>query len=55
MSTRPTLLLVVPVAWAPLWMPWFEGAPFDVLLHGRDAYEPKAIDYALSFRPPSAC
>ena len=52
MSTRPTLLLVVPVAWAPLWMPWFEGAPFDVLLHDRDAYDPKAIDYTLSFRPP---
>jgi glyoxylate/hydroxypyruvate reductase A len=52
MSTRPTLLLVVPVAWAGLWTPWFEGAPFDVRVHDRDEYDPKTIDYTLSFRPP---
>jgi glyoxylate/hydroxypyruvate reductase A len=51
MSPRPTLLLVVPPAWAPLWTPWFEGAPFDVLVHERDPYDPARIDYALSFRP----
>jgi glyoxylate/hydroxypyruvate reductase A len=52
MSARPTLLLVVPVAWAGLWMPWFEESGLRVLVHGRDEYAPQDIDYTLSFRPP---
>jgi glyoxylate/hydroxypyruvate reductase A len=46
------LLLIVPVAWAGLWTPWLEGAPLDVVVHGRDAYKPEDVDYVLGFRPP---
>ncbi len=52
MSARPTLLLVVPVAWAGLWTPWFDDSGLNVLVHGRDEYAPANIDYTLSFRPP---
>jgi glyoxylate/hydroxypyruvate reductase A len=52
MSARPTLLLVVPVSWAGLWLPWLEKADLNVLVHGRDAYAPEAVDYVQSFRPP---
>jgi len=52
MSARPTLLLVVPVSWAGLWLPWLDQAGLNVLVHGRDSYVPKDIDYIQSFRPP---
>jgi glyoxylate/hydroxypyruvate reductase A len=48
-----TLLLAVPVAWAPLWTtPLSEIAPdLRVLVQGRDQFDPVSIDYVLSFRP----
>lgn len=52
MSARPTLLMVVPVSWAGLWMPWLGEADLDVILHGRDSYRSEDVDYVLSFRPP---
>jgi glyoxylate/hydroxypyruvate reductase A len=52
MSTRPTLLLVVPVSWAGLWLPWLAEGDLNVLVHGRDSYAPEKIDYVQSFRPP---
>jgi glyoxylate/hydroxypyruvate reductase A len=51
MNARPTLLLVVPVSWAGLWMPWLTRADLNVAVHGRDAYRSEDIDYILSFRP----
>jgi len=52
MSARPTLLLIVPVSWAGLWLPWLGQADLNVLVHGRDSYAPEDIDYVQSFRPP---
>lgn len=48
-----TLLLVVPIAWAPLWTtPLAEIAPdLKLAVDGRDTYEKSDIDYVLSFRP----
>lgn len=51
MSTRPTLLLIVPVSWAGLWLPWLSQADLNVVVHGRDTYAPEDIDYVQSFRP----
>ncbi|MBS0274097.1 MAG: glyoxylate/hydroxypyruvate reductase A [Proteobacteria bacterium] len=53
MTARSTLLLAVPVSWAGLWTaPLAEMAPdLNVVVQGRDEYDPKAIDYALGFRP----
>jgi len=53
MTARSTLLLAVPVNWAGLWTaPIAEMAPdLNVVVHGRDEYDPKSIDYALGFRP----
>jgi len=52
MSTRPTLLLIVPVSWAGLWLPWLGEADLNVVVHGRDSYAPEDVDYVQSFRPP---
>ncbi|HEX3675367.1 MAG TPA: glyoxylate/hydroxypyruvate reductase A [Rhizomicrobium sp.] len=48
-----TLLLAVPVNWAPLWTtPLSEIAPdLKLAVDTRDAYKPEDIDYVLSFRP----
>lgn len=53
MIARSTLLLAVPVSWAGLWTtPLAEMAPdLNVVVQGRDTYDPKSIDYALGFRP----
>ena len=53
MIARSTLLLAVPVSWAGLWTtPLAEMAPdLNVIVQGRDTYDPKSIDYALGFRP----
>jgi glyoxylate/hydroxypyruvate reductase A len=53
MTARSTLLLAVPVSWAGLWTtPLADMAPdLNVVVHGRDPYDPKTIDYALGFRP----
>jgi glyoxylate/hydroxypyruvate reductase A len=49
-----TLLLIVPLGWAALWItPLAEIAPeLRVVVHDRDAYDTNDIDYALTFRPP---
>lgn len=49
-----TLLLVAPVTWAGIWTaPIAAQAPeLKVFVHDRDEYDPAAIDYVLSFRPP---
>lgn len=53
MTARSTLLLVVPVGWAGLWTtPLAELArDLNVIVQGRDDYDPKSIDYVLGFRP----
>ena len=50
---NPTLLLAVPVAWAPLWaVPISAMAPeLKLVVAGRDEYGASDIDYVLSFRP----
>lgn len=54
MSAR-TLLLVVPLRWAPLWTePLAEIAPeLNVRVHERDDFADDDIDYVLTFRPPA--
>jgi glyoxylate/hydroxypyruvate reductase len=49
-----TLLLSVPVNWAPLWTtPLGEIAPdLHVLVQNREPFDPASVDYVLSFRPP---
>jgi glyoxylate/hydroxypyruvate reductase A len=49
-----TLLLSVPVNWAPLWtVPLGEIAPdLKLVVQGREEFDPASIDYVLSFRPP---
>lgn len=51
---RRTLLLAVPANWAPLWtIPLAELAPeLKIAIAGKDLYDPDAIEYVLSFRPP---
>ena len=55
MNTRvPTLLIVVPLSWTPLWTGPLAKAPMklNARVHGRDDYAPADVDYVLSFRPP---
>src|ERR1700761_8011852 len=54
MTARSTLLLIVPTRRVEMWTtPLSEMAPdLIVKVHGQDEYDPKTIDYALSFRPP---
>jgi glyoxylate/hydroxypyruvate reductase A len=49
-----TLLLSVPLSWAPLWtIPLGEMAPdLKLIVQGRDEFDPATLDYVLSFRPP---
>src|SRR4051794_9581231 len=49
-----TLLLAMPVNWAPLWVgPLAEITPeLKVSVQGRDAFAVEDIDYVLTFRPP---
>jgi glyoxylate/hydroxypyruvate reductase A len=51
--TRPLLLLSAPAYWAAIWSGPLGRANLDFAVHGRDRYEPEAIRYALSFRPPA--
>jgi len=58
MTARSTLLLIVPAnnnKHIEMWTaPLAEMAPdLIVKVHGRDDYDPKSIDYALTFRPPA--
>jgi glyoxylate/hydroxypyruvate reductase A len=54
MTARSTLLLIVPTRRVDVWtVPLAQMAPdLTVKVHGQDQYDPKSIDYALSFRPP---
>jgi glyoxylate/hydroxypyruvate reductase A len=52
MSARPTLLMLVPTSWAGLWLPHFEKENLNILVQGRDEYDPADVDYVFSFRPP---
>src|ERR1700744_4342065 len=54
MTARSTLLLIVPTKRVEMWTePLAQMAPdLIVKVHGRDDYDPKDVDYALSFRPP---
>jgi len=48
-QNKPKLLMIVPVKWAGL-----AGSALgnvDVVVEGKDGYDPAAIDYVLSFRP----
>ena len=45
MSTRPTLLMLVPASWAGLWLQHFEKANLNVLVNERDKYSPADVDY----------
>jgi glyoxylate/hydroxypyruvate reductase len=49
-----TLLLSVPLSWVPMWTgPLGEIVPdLKLVVQGQDTFDPAAIDYVLSFRPP---
>jgi len=51
--SAPTLLLVVPQTWAPLWLPHLAQIAPELTLRvvERDAFAPESIDYVMSFRP----
>lgn len=48
--TKPKLLMIVPQKWSGLAGSSLDG--IEVVMEGKDAYDPATIDYALSFRPP---
>lgn len=47
---KPTLLMIVPMKWAGL--AETELGDVELVIEGKDAYDPASIDYVLSFRPP---
>jgi len=49
---RPTLLIALPPLLANHMAGLLTAPDLKVVVHGRDAYAPDAIDYVLSFRPP---
>lgn len=53
-ARRKTLLFAVPANWASLWEDRIAARDPSLILavHGRDAYDPGDVDYALGFRPP---
>lgn len=48
--SKPKLLMIVPQKWAGLAGSALDSV--DLVLEGKDAYDPAAIDYVLSFKPP---
>jgi glyoxylate/hydroxypyruvate reductase A len=46
------ILLLVPPGWGGLWKNPLARGNANVFAHGEDAYDPKTINYAVSFRPP---
>jgi glyoxylate/hydroxypyruvate reductase A len=46
------ILLLVPPGWGGLWKKPLAQGNAMVFAHGEDAYDPRTIDYAVSFRPP---
>ncbi|MBV9330452.1 MAG: glyoxylate/hydroxypyruvate reductase A [Alphaproteobacteria bacterium] len=53
MKRRPKLLLCAPDYWAGIWAAPLAAGGIELVVFGRDRFEPAAIDYALSFRPPA--
>jgi glyoxylate/hydroxypyruvate reductase len=54
MEKRPTLLAILPRAWSGLWQTRLaDGQSVTLIRHGEAPYDPAAIDYVLSFRPPA--
>jgi glyoxylate/hydroxypyruvate reductase len=47
-----SILLLVPPGWGGLWQKPLAVGGLTVYAHGVDAYDPKEIVYAVSFRPP---
>jgi glyoxylate/hydroxypyruvate reductase A len=47
-----SILLLVPAGWGGIWQQPLSATGMTVYAHGVDAYDPAAIDYAVSFRPP---
>jgi len=50
MATKAKLLMIVPDKWVGLAVT--PDTPVETVLHGKDAYRPEEIVYALGFRPP---
>jgi glyoxylate/hydroxypyruvate reductase len=51
MSKHPTLLVVLPRAWNEIWNTKLADGRIRLIRYGAD-FDPAAIDYVLSFRPP---
>lgn len=51
-TRRPKLLLSAPDYWAGIWAAPLAAGGIDLVVFGRDQFEPSSIHYALSFRPP---
>ncbi len=47
-----SILLLVPPGWGGMWQNPLSIGGAKVYAHGVDTYDPKDIDYAVSFRPP---
>lgn len=52
MTTRPKLLFSAPAYWLGVWEPALGSTNINLVVLGRDTYDPRTITYALSFRPP---
>jgi glyoxylate/hydroxypyruvate reductase A len=52
MGAHPTLLIVLQPILANHMATLLAKSDVTVMVHGRDEYDPDAIDYVLSFRPP---
>ncbi|HXC54285.1 MAG TPA: glyoxylate/hydroxypyruvate reductase A [Rhizomicrobium sp.] len=46
------ILLLVPPGWGGIWQQPLAAGGMTVYAHGADDYDPAAIEYAVSFRPP---
>jgi glyoxylate/hydroxypyruvate reductase A len=51
MSTRPSLLMIVPPGWGRFWQQPLSAGNVAIFIQGQDSYSPGVIDYALGFRP----
>jgi glyoxylate/hydroxypyruvate reductase A len=50
--SKPILLAALPPAWNGLWRTRLSDGTVRLVRYGTDAFDPAAIDYVLSFRPP---
>ena len=50
---KPNLLMIVPLKWSGLADSSQGESAVNIMVHGRDNYQPESIDYVLSFRPPA--